>query len=363
MQGVSLHLPSSVCRLGEQTPSRQNREGRDRRRTAGTRRLNLSDHWYRKTALSRLLWPASVVFGAVVFLRRLLYRLRILPSRAAGVPVIAVGNLVVGGAGKTPLALWIAEFLRSKGWSPAIVSRGYGGTAQAPCAATIASDPAEVGDEPVVLARRSGCPVWVGADRAQAIAALRVQHPECDVAILDDGLQHYRLRRDLEIAIVDERGFGNGWLLPAGPLREPRSRLRTVDAVVAHGTDAVRGYAMRLEGDEAHCATDARERRRLASFAGARVHAVAGIGNPERFFGVLRGHGIEVVPHPFPDHHPYRAAELEFGDAAPVLMTEKDAVKCRRFARPHHWVLPVRATMDAAFGEWLLQKLGERKTR
>lgn len=277
--------------------------------------------------------------------------------------MIAVGNLVVGGAGKTPLALWIAEFLKSKGWSPAIVSRGYGGSAQAPREATLASDPSEVGDEPVVLARRSGCPVWVGPDRAQVIAALRLQHPECSVVILDDGLQHYALRRDLEIAIVDARRFGNGWLLPAGPLREPPSRLCSVDAVVAHGVDALQGYAMRLEGEEVHCATDARERRELKAFAGARVHAMAGIGDPERFFSALRARGIDVVPHPFPDHHPYRENDLDFGDNAPVLMTEKDAVKCKRFARPHHWVLPVHAVLEPAFGEWLLKRLGERKTR
>lgn len=299
----------------------------------------------------------------MVFLRRLLYRLRLLPSRAADVPVIVVGNLVAGGAGKTPLALWIAAFLGSKGWSPAIVSRGYGGSAEEPREATIVSDPAEVGDEPVVLARRSGVPVWVGPDRVQAIAALRRQHPECNVVILDDGLQHYRLRRDLEIAIVDARGFGNGWLLPAGPLREPPSRLRSVDAVITHGAEGIQGYAMRLEGTEVHRATDARVRRALKSFAGERVHAVAGIGDPERFFATLRAQGIDVVPHPYPDHHPYRAADLEFGDGGAVVMTEKDAVKCKRFAKPHHWVLPVQAVVDAAFGEWLLQQLGERKTR
>jgi tetraacyldisaccharide 4'-kinase len=216
-----------------------------------------------------------------------------------------------------------------------------------------------VGDEPVLMARRSGCPVWVGADRAAVALRLRDAHPDCDVIVMDDGLQHYALRRDVEIAVVDARGFGNGFLLPAGPLREPRTRLWTVDAVVAHGTDAVKGFRMRLEGDEAHRATDARERRRLASFAGARVHAVAGIGDPERFFLHLARHGVQAVPHAFPDHHPFTAADLEFGDAAPVLMTEKDAVKCKRFAKPAHWVLPVRAALDPAFDAWLLRRLGE----
>lgn len=325
--------------------------------------FSLANHWYRKTALSRLLWPASVVFGVLVRLRRLLYRLRVLKSHAAGVPVIVIGNLVAGGAGKTPLALWMAEFLKSRGWSPGIVARGYGGSALEPRAATIASDPREVGDEPVVLARRSGCPVWVGAERVAVVAALRAAHPQCDVVILDDGLQHYRLRRDIEVAVVDARGFGNGYLLPAGPLREPAARLQSVDLVIAHDCDSVRGHRMRLEGEQAHRATDARERRALSAFAGQRVHAVAGIGDPERFFASLRRHGIDLVAHPFPDHHPFSAADLAFDDDAPVLMTEKDAVKCRGFAQPRHWILPVHAVVDAAVGEWLLRKLGERKAR
>ena len=303
------------------------------------------------------------MFRVAVFLRRLLYLVRLLPSARAGIPVVAIGNLSVGGSGKTPLAIHVAELLQAKGWSPAIVARGYGGTVTAPRGVSLASDPAEVGDEPVLMARRSGCPVWVGADRGAVIAALRHEHPDCDVVILDDGLQHYALRRDLEIAVVDARGFGNGYLLPAGPLREPRTRLWTVDAVIAHGTDEVKGYAMRLEGDELHRATDARERRPLGAFAGQRVHAVAGIGDPNRFFLQLAKAGIKVAPHPFPDHHPFRAGDLEFGDDAPVLMTEKDAVKCKRFAKPQHWVLPVRAVPDSAFDNWLLGRLGELRNR
>ncbi len=294
-----------------------------------------------------------------MFARRTLYRLRVLKSTRAGVPVIAIGNLTVGGAGKTPLAIHVAELLKVQRWSPAIVSRGYGGTVRAPRGVTLAADPAEVGDEPVLMARRSGCLVWVGPERAAVIAALRQAHPDCDVVILDDGLQHYQLRRDIEIAVVDARGFGNGFMLPAGPLREPETRLWSVDAVVAHGTDKVKGYRMHLEGEEVHRATDARERRPLKSFAGERVHAVAGIGDPKRFFRQLAQLGLTVVPHPFPDHHPFRARDLEFGDDAPVLMTEKDAVKCKRFAKPQHWVLPVRAAPDPAFDAWLQRRLGE----
>ncbi len=320
-------------------------------------------HWYRRGAVAWLLWPASAVFGFLVLARRASYRLRILRSSHPGIPVIVVGNLTAGGSGKTPLVLWIAEFLKRNGWSPAIVSRGYGGAEGAPRAATIASQAEEVGDEPIVLARRSGCPVWVGRDRAEVIRALRLQHPEVSVVILDDGLQHYRLRRDVEIAVVDARGFGNGFLLPAGPLREPARRLRTVDAVVCHDNAAIPGYRMSLEGAELHRMTDARERRPAQAFGGGTVHAVAGIGEPNRFFLHLARLGVRVRPHPFPDHHRFVPEDLEFGDEAQVLMTEKDAVKLRRYARPNWWVLPVSAKLDPAFGDWLLGKLHARRSK
>jgi tetraacyldisaccharide 4'-kinase len=314
--------------------------------------------WYRRGALAWVLWPASLVFGFFVFLRRVLYRLRVLKSAHPGIPVIVVGNLTVGGTGKTPLVIWIAELLKAKGWSPAIISRGYGAAQETPRAATLASDASEVGDEPIVLARRSGCPVWVGADRVGVAAALREQHPDANVLILDDGLQHYRLRRDLEIAVLDARGLGNGFLVPAGPLREPKGR--AVDALVAHGFSREQAFSMSLEGDTVHRMTDARERRALKSFAGQRVHAAAGIGDPNRFFLHLGRAGIHVLPHPFPDHHRFAPGDLEFGDEAPVMLTEKDAVKLRSVARPHWWVLPVSAKLDPAFGAWLLGKLDER---
>jgi len=322
-------------------------------------------HWVRRGAVAWLLWPASLLFGAVVFFRRLFFKLRIFKSHNAGIPVIVVGNLTAGGSGKTPLVLRIAELLRHHKWKPGIVSRGHGGAAAAkggaPREANIASDPAEVGDEPILLARRSGCPVWVAPERITACRVLREQHPECDVIVTDDGLQHYALARDIEICVVDGRGFGNGFLLPAGPLREPRSRLSSVDAVVTHECAEVKGYGMKLQGENLVRIIDAHDVRPVKSFAGQKVHAVAGIGDPKRFFLQLARFGLKPVPHPFPDHHRFRAEDLDYGDEAPVVMTEKDAVKCKRFAKANFWVFPVSASLDPAFERWLLEKLSGSK--
>lgn len=330
-------------------------------------------HWAGRGFVAWLLWPASLAFGCVAFFRRLFYRLGLFASHDAGVPVVVVGNLTAGGSGKTPLVLRIVELLRERGRNPGIVSRGYlggaraaGGAAQGPRQAGIASDPAQVGDEPILLARRSGCPVWVAPDRVAACRALRERHPECDVIVADDGLQHYALRRSLEICVVDGRGFGNGFLLPAGPLREPVSRLRSVDAVVANGDAGVAGYRMGLEGDVLVRFTDAHDRRPASAFAGRRMHAAAGIGDPGRFFAHLARLGIDVVPHPFPDHHAFREEDLRFADADPVVVTEKDAVKLKPIVRAlpqvEFWILPVRAVLDPAFERWLLEKLGGSQT-
>lgn len=325
-------------------------------------------HWSGRGPLAWLLAPASLGFGAAVFARRLAYAIGLRPRYRAPVPLVVVGNLTVGGAGKTPLVAWIAQFLAAHGRRPGIVSRGWGGRAGGARAATIASDPAEVGDEPVLLARLTGCPVWVARSRAAACRGLLERHPACDVIVSDDGLQHYALARDLEICVLDARGLGNRFLLPAGPLREPLARLRTVDALVAHGevpqavrARAPRCFAMHLEGSELVRLADAREAHPAASWRGARVHAVAGIADPQRFFAQLAGFGLQVVPHPFADHHGFAPSDLEFGDDAPVVMTEKDAVKCRRFANPQYWVFPVRAVPDRAFGAWLLERLGGSK--
>jgi tetraacyldisaccharide 4'-kinase len=320
--------------------------------------------WYRRGLLAWLLWPASVFFSVGVTLRKFLYWARLLKSEHPGIPVIVVGNITVGGSGKTPLVLWIAQYLKTKGWSPAIVSRGYGAARIDPRPATITSEAADVGDEPIILSRRSGCPVWVGADRLAVIRMLRAKHEDVNVLILDDGLQHYRLRRDVELAVLDARGLGNGFALPAGPLREPAWRLHTVDAVVSNGFAGASlpmklEFSMKLDGDLLHRMTDSNDRRPVSAFAGRKMHAVAGIGDPNRFFLHLAKLGLKLLPHPFPDHYPFTPADLDFGAGAEVVMTEKDAVKLRRAPRPDWWVLPVTARLDPAFGDWLLEKLNE----
>ena len=253
--------------------------------------------------------------------------------------------------------------LQKHGWKPGIVSRGYGGSAKAPMAVTPRSSFGVVGDEPLMLARASGCPVWVGRDRVRAAAGLLAAHPKCDVLILDDGLQHYRLARDIEIAVEDERGIGNGFMLPAGPLREPASR--RVDAWVVNAEPPGKhspSFRMELRGDSFLRVAAPRRRVRAVALAGRKLHAVAGIGNPQRFFDHLARLGLASVNHAFPDHHAYAVAELGFRDCEALLMTEKDAVKCEAFAREHWYALQVEADLAPAFGEFILAKLNGLKT-
>ena len=283
------------------------------------------------------------------------------------VPVIVIGNVTVGGTGKTPLTLWLAAELSERGFNPGIICSGYGGSQRAPQAVTPESDPAKCGDEAVLLARRSNRPVWAGADRVAAAKGL-LSSATCDVVLCDDGLQHHALARAVEICVVDgARGFGNGWLLPAGPLREPVSRVESVDAVVVNGDAAHASisalpagaprYEMRLEGREFRNLLNPSLAAGAEHFRGKRVHAIAGIGDPGRFFRHLQEMGLDFTAHPFPDHHPFTASDLEFPDVEAVLMTEKDAVKCKHFANENHWELPVDATLDSALAERVTLKL------
>ncbi len=309
----------------------------------------LDRFWDTVNGVSLLLLPLSLVFGILAAVRRVLYRAGVLPVRHFPVPVLVVGNITVGGTGKTPLVIWLASYLRGRGLRPGIVSRGYGGRARHwPQQVRADSDPASVGDEAVMLARATACPVCVGPDRPAAVSAL-LAHTDVNIVISDDGMQHYALARDLEIAVIDgTRRFGNGFLLPAGPLREPKSRLRRVDMVVANGRAGHGEFAMKLHQPVIRALAGDQDAD-AAAFAGRAVHAVAGIGNPQRFFDLLTRLGMNVIPHPFPDHYLFQAEDLRFEDGLPVLMTEKDAVKCRRLACPDCWVVRVEAQPDAAF--------------
>jgi tetraacyldisaccharide 4'-kinase len=319
--------------------------------------------WRRRGMLPWLLLPFSGLFMALLALRRLAYRCGWLGSERLTVPVVVVGNILVGGAGKTPLTLWLAGQLRAAGRRPGIVSRGYRADAagtDGPREVLPESEAALVGDEPLLLCRRAGVPVFVGRDRVAAGRALLAAHPECDVILCDDGLQHVRLARDFEIAVVDGRGLMNGWLLPAGPLREPARRLAAVDALVMNGEDACVPacaadrpvFRMRLVGSRLQRLDDAAITCAPADLAGLRLAALAGIAVPERFFTHLAGLGLQFSRHVFADHHAFCADDLLAIQAATqadvLLMTEKDAVKCATFATGACpvWVLPVTAEVE-----------------
>ncbi len=273
------------------------------------------------------------------------------------VPVIIVGNISVGGTGKTPVVIALTEALRAAGRTPGVISRGYGGSERGPALLPGDATPGRFGDEPVLIALRSRVPVAIGRDRPAVAQLLLAQHPEIDVLVSDDGLQHYRLRRDVEIVVVDaQRRFGNGLLLPAGPLREPVSRLAEVDVVLVNGSTAPDESGLVLQAD-AVVAMDGTGSWPLADFAGETVHAVAGIGHPPRFFATLRAAGIEVIEHGFPDHHQFTPDDLEFGDSRKVLMTEKDAVKCRAFSRAGWFAVPVAATLPSPALARILERL------
>ncbi len=326
----------------------------------------LQRQWFERRRLTPALWlfaPLAGLYAALASLNRALAKPVRLP-----VPVVVVGNITVGGAGKTPLTLWLAEQLRARGWHPGVVSRGYGRSGDDVRAVLADSTPEEVGDEPLLIARRSGVPVWVGRSRAAAGDALLAAHPEVDVVLCDDGLQHYALARDVELAVFDARGIGNGWRLPVGPLREPRSRLRSVDAVVANGVPPatlsapVPAFEMRLRpgsfyrlGDPSQTCTADTLRSR------GRLHALAGIGHPERFFATLAGLGLDCETHPFPDHHRYVQSDVAFAEGGILLMTEKDAVKCRDLQMGEAWVLPVEADLSPALIDHIVEKLRGRQ--
>lgn len=334
--------------------------------------------WYRRQLAVALLplLPLSWLFRLLVGVRRGLYRYGVMRSHSLPVPVIVIGNLTVGGSGKTPLVLWLVERLREAGWHPGIISRGYGRATEGVQSVSADSASTLVGDEPLLLARRSGAPVFVGRDRVAAGNALLNANPDCDVVVSDDGLQHYRLHRTVEIAVFDGRGAGNAEVLPAGPLREPLQRMSALTAVAWNTASDSQSliqavpaglpqFAMRLVGRRFISLMDAQHFCTAADLRGRRLYAMAGIGDPARFFAQLEAMGLEFESHPFPDHHNYRASDLAFAHDGVLLMTEKDAVKCAALIAHEAWVLPVEAQLDPAIGgktllDTILEKIDGR---
>lgn len=318
----------------------------------------LEDLWYAHHPLTLLLLPFSLLYTALAIARRGVFTSGLLRPLPLPVPVIVVGNITLGGTGKTPLVIWLHKFLKSRGFHPGVISRGYRGQARHwPQQVRADSDPLTVGDEPVVIARHCGGPIAVGPDR-QACAEALLRHHRCDVIISDDGLQHYRLKRDLEIAVIDGiRRYGNGFCLPAGPLREPVSRLKDIDLLVTHGIAGCGEFAMSYQPQSLHPVHESTAGTAPAPKPGQEVHALAGTGHPEIFFSMLRTQGFRVHRHPFPDHHWFSRQDIHFEDGLPVIMTEKDAVKCARFAGPEHWYLPIEANMPDVFAHRVLALL------
>jgi tetraacyldisaccharide 4'-kinase len=349
----------------------------------------LTQAWLERGLLAWLLWPLSLLFGLLAALRRATYALHLRRAVRLPVPVVVVGNIFVGGTGKTPLTIWLVEALRQAGYTPGVISRGYGsGTVQTPRAVIIGGDPALYGDEPLLIAEQARCPVMVGRRRVAAGRALLQVHPEVDVIISDDGLQHYALARDIEIVLSDSRGAGNGWLLPAGPLREPVGRRRdftVINLSGGHGdagaaqTDAPVGndaIGMTIAGGDAWQLRDRGCHRALRDFIEytdsdgrpwpTRIVAAAGIGNPARFFATLRQSGLAFVEMPLPDHYNFSENPFALLDADAILITAKDAVKCRAIESIRNdqriWVVPVTAHLDGPLAEHIVEKLRERPT-
>jgi len=314
--------------------------------------------WYNKEGLTTVLLPFSWLFCLLVQIRRLLYRLRIFRTTQLNVPVIIVGNITVGGTGKTPLVIELANLLKKHNYRPGIISRGYGGKARTwPQQVRWDGDPTMVGDEAILIARRTRCPMAVGPDRVASATAL-LKYTDCNIIISDDGLQHYTLGRDIEIAVIDGiRRYGNEKCLPAGPLREPIKRLEQVNFKVTNGVAGPDEFAMTYKAEKLCRADDPAVTLELSSLKNQTVHAIAGIGNPQRFFNDLKLSGLDIIEHAFPDHYPFKKEDLDFGEIQPIVITEKDAVKCQRFYLHNVWYQPIKAKLDNQFTEQLLVML------
>jgi tetraacyldisaccharide 4'-kinase len=326
----------------------------------------LSHEWQRRGPLAWALAPLAAAFAAVSGARRAAFAVGWLKTVQVGIPVVVVGNVTVGGTGKTPTVIALVEALRTAGFTPGVVSRGYGAKIERPTPVTSASEARLAGDEPLLIARRTGAPVWVSPDRVAAAQALRAAHADVDVIVSDDGLQHYRLARDFELVVFDHRLGGNGFLLPAGPLREPLSRHRDATLVNNPFERSLppwpNTFLLTLEPGDAWHLTDPALRRPLSQFAGQRVVAAAGIGSPERFFATVRGAGLTPHTLPLPDHYDYATNPFADVKADSILVTEKDAVKLGAWNDARIWVVPVVAALDHRLITLVVEKLRGRSS-
>lgn len=322
----------------------------------------MQELWGKRSLAAMLLLPLSGLYCLLVYLRRYAYRKGVFKRTQIKVPVIVVGNITTGGTGKTPLVIAVVNILKQAGYNPGIISRGYGGKARTwPQQVRPDADPVMVGDEPVIIARRTGCPMAVGPNRVQAVTALLAYY-DCDIVVSDDGLQHYALERDVEVVVVDGmRRFGNGWCLPAGPLRETMDRLQEVDLVVTNGNPVGDEYPMDYVGRQWINVSEPDSNAEMSQFAGQQVHAIAGVGNPQRFFNMLRNEGVDVIEHTYPDHYAFTRDDFEFEKTLPILMTEKDAVKCERLQLDNAWYVPIQAQVQKKFENHLLNILEAKR--
>lgn len=313
---------------------------------------------YSKSLVSLLLLPLSAVFLLISFIRKTLYQFNFLKSFKLKIPVIVVGNITSGGTGKTPLIIYLANELKKNGYRPGIISRGYGSKSEGVMEVSQKSDVAEAGDEPMLIQKHTHLPVFVSKDRVLAAKALVKKYAKTDVILSDDGIQHYRLRRDLEVLVIDgTRKFGNGYLLPAGPLREFRSKLKTVDAIVCNHKKVIDGsYLMKYKG---HLLINLKTNKKihLNNLSLKNIHAIAGIGNPDRFFDYLKTYNILFSSSVFQDHYKFSKKDFRDMNDKNIIMTEKDAVKCQQFSRNNFWYLPVIAEVDSKFTDVILKKL------
>lgn len=316
--------------------------------------------WYSKNIFSLLLSPLSLIYISIIYLRHTLYRLGLISITKINVPTIVIGNIVAGGTGKTPLVIWLAKYFKDKGFLPGIVSRGYGGTYLSNIELVKpTSNPLLVGDEPVIIARNTNCPVVVAKIRAKGAKEL-VEKYNCNIIFCDDGMQHYSLARDIEIAVIDgQRRFGNNYCFPAGPLREPKSRIFKADLIVSKYNARTCEHKMDYTYHQLVSLNELSKTIPISDLHGMTVHAIAGINNPDHFFSYLRSHKLELIIHKFPDHYSYTEDDVKFDDNFPVVMTEKDAVKCLNYSSDKHWYIPISAELSKSFVCDLDKLMGE----